>query len=109
MDFNSWKKLDPVVDIAGKLVFDIGRCTDWADYGTRFRAANDRNVGYMVTRATELAAVLSTGELPVLQAMLYAADFSRQADGIGEGQTWRRLDNTYGDNATAVALAILRN
>lgn len=108
MDFNTFKNLDPVEDVARKLGFDIARCQSWDDYTSRFQAANDRDVGHLVKRAKELAGVLSTGELPVLQAMLHAADFSRQADEISEERTWRRLDYTYGDNATAVALAIMR-
>lgn len=108
MDFDTWKNLDPVEDVARKLGFDIGSCRSWDHYGSRFRAANDKDTGHLVKRAKELAGVLSTGELPVLQAMLHAADFSRQADEISEERTWRRLDNTYGDNATAVALAIMR-
>lgn len=108
MDFSTWKTLDPVEDIAYKLGFDIGSCRSWNDYSSRFQTANDRDVGHLVKRAKEIAGVLSTGELPVLQAMLHAADFSRQADEIAEERTWRRLDYTQGDNATAVALAILR-
>lgn len=108
MNFNTWKTLDPVEDIARKLGFDVASCRNWDDYGSRFQAANDRDVGHLVTKAKELAGVLSMGELPVLQAMLHAADFSRQADEISEERTWRRLDHTHGDNATAVALAIMR-
>jgi len=108
MDFKTWKTLDPIEDIARKLGFDLSRCSSWDDYGSRFRAANDKDVGHLVKRAKEIASHLSTGELSVLQAMLHAADFSRQADEISEERTWRRLDNTYGDNATAVALAIIR-
>lgn len=108
MDFNTWKTLDPVEDIARKLGFDVSRCGSWDDYGSRFRAANDKDVGHLVTRAKEIAGVLTTGELAVLQAMLHAADFSRQADELCEGATWKGLDRTHGDNATAVALAIMR-
>ncbi|HEX5934545.1 MAG TPA: hypothetical protein VFY63_10305 [Pseudorhizobium sp.] len=108
MDFITWKNLDPVEDVARRLGFDVAICRSWDDYSSRFQAANDRNVGHMITKAKELAGVLSTGELPVLQAMLHAADFSRQADEISEERTWQRLDYTYGDNATAVALAIMR-
>jgi hypothetical protein len=108
MDFSTWKTLDPVEDIARKLGFDIDSCRSWDDYSRRFQATNDKDVGHLVKRAKEIAGVLSTGELPVLQAMLHAADFSRQADEIAEKRTWRRLDYTHGDNATAVALAILR-
>lgn len=108
MNFKTWKTLDPVEDMARKLGFDISLCNDWDDYGHRFQAANDRDVGHLVKRAKKIAGILSTGELPVLQAMLHAADFSRQADEISEERTWRRLDSTYGDNATAVALAIMR-
>jgi hypothetical protein len=108
MNFDTWKNLDPVEDIAHKLSFDVSRCSSWDDYSSRFQAANDRDVGHLVKRAKEIAGVLSTGELPVLQAMLHAADFSRQADALAEGTTWKGLDNTHGDNATAVALAIIR-
>ncbi|MCJ8519076.1 hypothetical protein ABID21_002216 [Pseudorhizobium tarimense] len=106
--FNTWKSLTPIRDMARRLGFDVGSCHSWDDYSSRFQAANDRNVGHMVKKAKEIAGVLSTGELPVLQAMLHAADFSRQADEISDERTWRRLDHTYGDNATAVALAIMR-
>lgn len=56
----------------------------------------------------KIADALSPGELSVLAAMLHAADFSRQADALCEETTWRGLERTHGDNATAVALAIMR-
>lgn len=108
MDFSTWKTLDPVEDIAHKLGFDVSRCSSWDDYGSRFRATNDKDVGHLVTRAAEIADDLTAGELSVLAAMLHAADFSRQADTLCEGATWKGLDRTHGDEATAVALAILR-
>lgn len=108
MNFKTWKQLDPVEDVAQKLGFDIDKCSSWEDYGDRFRTANDKDVGHMVTRARKIAGHLSTGELSVLQAMLHAADFSWLADELAGEGTWERFDRTYGDNATAVALAILR-
>ncbi len=108
MNFNTWKTLDPVEDIAHKLGFDVSQCSSWDDYGSRFRAANGKDVGRLVTRAAEIAHHLPAGELSVLAAMLHAADFSRQADTLCGGATWKGLDRTHGDDATAVALAILR-
>ncbi|MDL2410652.1 hypothetical protein PY650_34810 [Rhizobium calliandrae] len=108
MNFNTWKTLDPVEEIAHKLGFDISRCGSWDEYGSRFRAANNKDVGHLVTRATEIADYLTTRELSVLAAMLHAADFSRQADTLCEGATWKGLDHTHDDSATAVALAIMR-
>lgn len=108
MNFKTWKGLDPVEDIARKLDFDVSQCGSWDDYSSRFQTANGKDAGHMVKRAKKIAGVLSTGELSVLQAMLHAADFSRQADELCEGKTWKGLDYTHGDNATAVALAILR-
>lgn len=63
----------------------------------------------MAARAEDLWGYLSTGERPVLAAMLHAADFSRFADRFSAGGTWSALDRTYGDHAAAVALAILRH
>lgn len=109
MDFKTWKELLPVQQMAHQLDFgaDLAECHDWDDYTTRFIAANDKD-GQMVKKAQSLFDYLSTGERPVLEAMLHAADFSRFADELGGQETWRRLDRTYGDHAAAVALAILR-
>jgi hypothetical protein len=108
MNFETWKRLSPVEEISQKLNFDIANCSSWEDYGERFRTANDRNIGHMVTRARAIIGHLSTGEVPVLQAMLHAADFSWLSDELSGDGTWQRLDRTYDDNAKAVALAILR-
>jgi hypothetical protein len=109
MDFKTWKQLPPVQQMAHRLGFDadLAECLDWDDYTASFIAANDDN-GRMVTKARGLVGYLSTGERPVLAAMLHAADFSRVADELAEQETWRQLDRTYGDHAAAVALAILR-
>lgn len=106
--FATWKTLEPVANIARRLGFDIKRCDDWDDYGERFRVANDRNEGHMVKAARKLFGELSTGERPVLTAMLHVADFSWLADELSGQETWTRLDRTYGNHATAVALAIMR-
>lgn len=109
MNFDTWKHLDPVQGMAERLGFDtaLSQSQDWDDYTTRFIRANDDN-GRMVKAAEDLWGYLSTGERPVLAAMLHAADFSRFADRWSEGGTWSALDRTYGDHAAAVALAILR-
>lgn len=109
MDFNTWKNLAPVREMAERLGF--GRALDqsynWEDYTTRFIQANDDG-GKMVKAAEGLWGYLSSGERPVLAAMLYAADFSRFADRFSGDGTWSALDRTYGNHAVAVALAILR-
>lgn len=109
MDFNTWKHLAPVRSLAERLKFNntLALCDDWDDYQTRFIRANDED-GRMVKAAENLWGYLSTGERPVLAAMLFAADFSRFADRLSESGTWSALDRTYGDHAAAVALAILR-
>lgn len=78
--FATWKTLSPVLEVAGRLGFEIEPCLSWEDYGERFRIANDRDAGYMVKSAREALNGLSTGERPVLAAMLHAADFSWLAD-----------------------------
>lgn len=110
MDFTTWKNLDPVQGIAARLDFGstLADCQDWDDYTARFISANDKG-GRMVKAAEDLWGYLSTGERPVLAAMLFAADFSRFADRFFEGGTWSALDRTDGDHAVAVALAILRH
>ncbi|MDX0662045.1 hypothetical protein GOD61_03585 [Sinorhizobium medicae] len=109
MDFSTWKNLAPVQGMAERLGFETGlaQSHNWDDYTTRFIRANDDN-GRMVKAAENLWGYLSTGERPVLAAMLFAADFSRFADRFSESGTWSALDRTYGDHAAAVALAILR-
>jgi len=106
--FTTWKTLSPVIQMAGKLGFKIEPCLSWQDYGERFRITNDTDAGYMVKSARDVFTGLSTGERPVLAAMLHAADFSWLADELSGSQTWTRLDRTYGDHAAAVALAIMR-
>ena len=108
MNFNTWKQLQPVKDAAENLGFNIAACVSWQHYGERFRAANDKNVGHLVNRAREIADRLSSGELPVMLALLHAADFSAQADELSRGETWSMLDYTHGDHVAAVALAIMK-
>jgi hypothetical protein len=105
--FAAWKKLSPVVQMADGIGFDIEPCHNWEDYGTRFRAANDSD-GDMVNAARNLFGGLSTGERPVLVAMLHAADFSWLADELSGNETWTLLSRTYGNHAAAVAFAIMR-
>jgi hypothetical protein len=107
MNFDTWKNLPPVFGMARRLGFDIRRCADWADYTQCFIRANDRD-GHLVHAARQTAASLSTGEIPVLQAMLAAADFAWLADELGQNRTWDRLDRTHGEHSKAVAIAILR-
>ncbi|MEQ9065081.1 MAG: hypothetical protein RLO18_00090 [Gimesia chilikensis] len=108
MDFNTWKDLQPVQDAAENLGFNLAAGVSWQHFGERFRTANDKNVGHLVNRAREIADRLSSGELPVMLAMLHAADFSYQADELSRGEIWSMLDRTHGDHATAVALAIMK-
>ncbi|TAV12598.1 hypothetical protein ELI37_19875 [Rhizobium leguminosarum] len=107
MNFDAWKRLGPVEDIGDRLGFDVRACGRWPDFGYRLQTYNDRDVGRLVKRARQLARSLSTGELPVLLAMLHAGDFSWLADELSEG-IWSKLDRTHGEHAAAVALAILR-
>lgn len=109
MDFNTWKNLPPVEDIAYRLRFAtaLAQSQDWNDYTARFIAANDDD-GQMIKAARELFGDLETEERPILAAMLHAADFSRIADELSENMTWWRFSRIGGENATAVALAILR-
>ncbi|MDK4739411.1 hypothetical protein PH547_11055 [Rhizobium sp. CNPSo 3464] len=108
MDFKVWKQLSPVQQMADRLGFNgaLAECQNWDDYTARFIATNDD--GRMVKTARQLFDYLSTGERPVLAAMLHAADFSRIADQLSGTETWSRLDRTYGDHAVAVGLAIMR-
>ncbi|PYE29054.1 hypothetical protein C8J32_101917 [Rhizobium sp. PP-CC-3A-592] len=108
MDFNTWKHLSPVQSMAERLGFQaLAMCRDWDDYRNRFISANG-DAGRMVKATESLWDYLSTGERPVLAAMLHAADFSRLADRFSGDETWTTLDRTEGDHALAVALAVLR-
>ncbi|TAY10400.1 hypothetical protein [Rhizobium leguminosarum] len=106
--FDRWKSLSPVKEMAGRIELDIGACRSWSDYTETFCGENDRTEGALVNRVRRLAGVVSTGELPVLLAMLHAADYSRAADELAGESLWSRLDLTYGDCAEAVGLAIMR-
>lgn len=109
MTFTTWKNLDPVQGMGSRLNFEdaLALCHNWDDYKRRFIQANNAD-GCMVKAAKDLWGYLSTGERPVLAAMLHAADFSRFADEFSGGGTWSALDRTYGDHAAAVGLAIMR-
>ncbi|MBR0555008.1 hypothetical protein J5J10_04875 [Ciceribacter sp. L1K23] len=109
MDFNTWKTLPPVEEMATRIGFgaELSRSLNWDDYTSRFIQANDDG-GKIVKAAQDLWGYLSTGERPVLAAMLHAADFSSFADRWSDGEVWRDLDRTYGKHAAAVAFAILR-
>ncbi|MBB3915553.1 hypothetical protein [Rhizobium fabae] len=106
--FETWKRLWPVTNIAEALDFDVAldESQSWDDYTTRFMDANSD--GQMIKVARELFADLATEDRSILAAMLYAADFSKIADELSEQMTWWRLSRIGGDNALAVALAIVR-
>ncbi|MBW0366130.1 hypothetical protein [Ensifer adhaerens] len=106
--FLRWKALPPVQDMTGRIDLDISGCRSWSDYTEAFCRENDRADGELVKRVRHLAAVVSTGEVPVLIGMLHAADYSRVADEIGGDDIWRRLSRTCGEHAEAAALAIMR-
>lgn len=106
--FLRWKVLPPVQDMASQIDLDLSGCRSWSDYTEVFCNANDRTDGELVKRVRHLADVVSTGEVPVLLAMLHAADYSRLADEIGGDDIWRRLSRTCGEHAEATALAIMR-
>ncbi|KJS08560.1 MAG: hypothetical protein VR78_17810 [Hoeflea sp. BRH_c9] len=106
--FQAWRALDPVIHMSRKLGFDMSQCYSWQSFRSEFIRVNDQDVGHLVQAARRIEGVLSTGELPVLLAMLHAADFSWLADELADGQTWRMMDRTHGPHATAVALAIMQ-
>lgn len=106
--FLRWKTLPPVQDMAERIGLDISLCHSWSDYTEAFCDENTRSDGDLVKRVTQLAGVVSTGEVPVLLGMLHAADYSRVADEIGGEDVWRRFDRTHGQCAEAAALPIMR-
>lgn len=106
--FMLWKRLPPIQEMAHRLNLDISACRKWRDYTVVFRNENDRTDGQLVERIRKLACVVSTGELPVLQAMLHAANYSQVAGELGGDDNWCRLSRTSGDHAEAVAIAIMR-
>lgn len=106
--FKRWKSLDPVRHMADRLNLEIRPCQTWEDYTAVFADENDRTNGQLVERVRSEIGVLSTGETPVLLAMLHAADYDRVADELSGTDIWWRLSRTSGDHAEAVALAIMR-
>lgn len=106
--FMHWAKLPPVLQMAQRLDFDISDCRDWYDFNEAFCDENDHTRGQLVERVRKLAGVVSAGELPVLLAMLHAADYSQVADELCGDDNWRKLDQTSGDHAEAIALSIMR-
>lgn len=106
--FDRWKALPTIVEMAGRVKLDISECLSWSDYTRVFCAENNRTDGKLVESIRQLAGAVSSGELPVLLAMLHAADYSRIADELDGEDIWRRLDYTHGNCAEAVGLAIMR-
>lgn len=106
--FMRWARLPPVLQMAQRLNLDILDCTDWDDFTELFGDENDLSGGQLIERIRKLACLLSSGELPVLLAMLHAADYSRVADELSGDNLWRKLDQTSVDHAEAVALPIRR-
>lgn len=106
--FKRWKSLDPVRHMADRLNLEIRPCQTWEDFTAVFAEENDRTDGQLVEIARSEIGVLSTGEIPVLLAMLHAADHDRLADELSGGDIWWRLSRTSGDHAEAVASAIMR-
>lgn len=95
----------PGGEVCRRIGLDISSLEGWRDYVAAVAALAGRDNGLV---AAVRSACLSSGERAVLAAALHAADYSSLADEVDEGRTWRRLDNTHGDYAVAVAACILR-
>lgn len=69
MEFERWKALPPVANLAKLLSFDaeLSQCKDWDEYAKRFIAANGDD-GHMIEAARRLLKRASTGEISVLNA-----------------------------------------
>jgi hypothetical protein len=108
VDFGHWKSLDPVKDMCRKLGLDLNGCQTWSDYTEYVVETNRASGRTWVGKVREEEGSLSSGECPVLWAMLHAADFSWLADELSDGRFLRKVEHTDGYHRRAVALALLR-
>lgn len=109
MSFERWNRLSPVVGLAKQLGIEA-QLTDsknWDDFQSRVASADGDN-SQLIKTAKKLALKASTGEVSVLAAIMYAADFPDVADQIAGNGSWMRFRRTRGDYSEAVALPIMR-
>ena len=78
MDFERWKALPPVMNVAKELSFgeELALCNNWNDYTRRFVSANGDD-GQLIKASRRFSKKASTGEVSVLAAMLHAGGFYR--------------------------------
>lgn len=104
----------PARDLLRRIGVDISKCETWDEFTAYVVKVNDAfnadegKCGLVVKRAVALYPVLSTGERVLMEAVLHAADFTRIATELADGETWRNLNFTYGTFAEAVAAVIVR-
>lgn len=105
----------PAADLLRRVFrFDLAGCVSWDDYTTSLLAHRAALGGdeKFAERARSFDAVASSGERPLLQACLQAADYAWLADelakGEGEGFWQRAWQSLSGDYALAVACVIAR-
>lgn len=108
MDFKFWKSLSPVQQMATRLgcTQSLSQSDNWPEYKSSMMRA-DAN-GEIVAAANRIFGKLSSGERPILAAMLHAADFSAIADRLTGDSTWTSISNASGEYSLAIALAIAR-
>lgn len=108
VDFQHWKSLDPVKEMCGRLGLDLNGCQTWSGFTEYVVEANRASGRTWVGKVREEEGSMSSGERPVLWAMLHAADFSWLADELSDGRFLRKVEDTDGEYRRAVALALLR-
>ncbi len=99
----------PAGDLACRMGLDISGCISWRHF-TDMAVAYNNCEGRLVEAGRRLYGIASTGEKPVVCALLAAADFAWLADELCDHPTslWWQLERTCGVHARAVAAAILR-
>lgn len=112
IDFSAFRS-GPGGAMARNLGIPIDECSTWWMFTEAAVAANDAfgpGAGRVVAAARKLMGKAASGELAVLQAVLYAADFAWLADEFGAeiGGTWRKMESTGGEHLLAVAACVAR-
>ena len=107
IDFAAFKA-GPGGVMARALGIGVDGCSTWRQFMSAAIAFNDSQLGVLVDRARHLDGVVSSGQRPLLQAILHAVDFSWLADELGAGKTWRQLEVPDSDYRAAIAACVVQ-
>lgn len=99
--------------MAATLGLDISLCQTWDSFRRAAVEANNGDdfpstAGVFVDRCRAIYRVASNGERPLILAIMYSADFARQADEFAGGSAFLSFESADPEHAAAIAACIAR-